>query len=147
MEEEFGIREPPQAVTRFGLPSMLRILPPKRKKTLTQIPELRRNSSFLKGSWETVWGCDVDDVDFVESPPEDEDLPLDSVLDQDRGFDEVAAAPTNGAPWSTDGEITPMLSSNFPSTPDPNVLRRDGDVESPRTSTSRHGSAELHASQ
>src|SRR5437588_301146 len=88
MEEEFGMREPPQAGTRFGgssewplsplsfpdriflfmcflalaLPSMLTILPPKRKKTLTQIPEPRRNSSLLKGSWETVWGCDVNDV-------------------------------------------------------------------------------------
>ena len=127
---------------------MLRILPPKRKKTLTQIPEPRRNSSFLKGSWETVWGCDVDDVDFVESPPEDEDPPLDSVPDQDSGLDEVVATPTNGAPWSTDGEITPMFSSNFPSTPDPNALRRDNhpDAGSLRTSTSRHGPAELHAS-
>jgi len=127
---------------------MLRILPPKRKKTLTQIPEPRRNSSFLKGSWETVWGCDVDDVDFVESPPKDEDPPLDSVPDQDSGLDEVVATPTNGAPWSTDGEITPMFSSNFPSTPDPNALRCDDhpDAESLRTSTSHHGPAELHAS-
>jgi len=126
---------------------MPRILPPKRKKTLTQIPEPRRNSSFLKGSWETVWGCDVDDVDFVESPPEDEDLSLDSVPEQDRGLDEVVATPTNGAPWSTDGEITPMFSSNFPSTPDPNALKCGGhpDAESLRTSTSRRGSAELHA--
>jgi len=127
---------------------MLRILPPKRKKTLTQIPEPRRNSSFLKGSWETVWGCDVDDVDFVESPPEGVDPPLDSVPDQDSGLDEVVATPTNGTPWSTDGEITPMFSSNFPSTPGPNALRCGGHpvVESLRTSTSRHRSAELYAS-
>ena len=171
MEEEFGMREPPQAGTRFGgssewplsplipwlkfsfhvclalgLPSMLRILPPKRKKTLTQIPEPHRNASYLKGSWETVWGCDVNDVDFVESPPEDLD-PLDSAPGQDSGLDEIIATPTNGAPWSTDGEITPMFSSNFPSTPNPDALRCEGhpDAESLRTSASRHGSAEFHA--
>ena len=126
---------------------MLRVLPQKRKKTLTQIPEPRRNSSFLKGSWETVWGCDANDVDFVESPPEDLD-PLESAPDQDGGLDEIIATPTNGAAWSTDGEITPMFPSNFPSTPDLNAPRyeRHTDTESLRTSTSCHSSSGLHAS-
>jgi hypothetical protein len=124
---------------------MLRILPPKRKKTLTQGPEPRRNSSFLKGSWETVWAYDVDDC--VESPPEDLYLPFDSDPDQDSRLDEVVATPTNGTSWSTDGEITPMF-SNFRSTSEPNALRHEGhpDVESLQTGTSRHGSTELHAS-
>jgi len=127
---------------------MLKILPPKRKKTLTQVPEPRRNPSFLKGSWETVWACDVDDMDFVESPPEDVGSPLGSVPDQDSGLDEVVTTPTNGTPWSTDGEITPMFSSNFPSAPDPTAMRHGDrpDAESLQMSPSRHGSAELHAS-
>lgn len=110
-----------------GLPSKLRILPPKRKRTVTQIPEPRRNPSFLKGSWETVWGCDVDDIDFVEHPLErDVDSPSNNVADdQDGWFDHAVATPTNVAPWSTDGEVTPRFFSNFPSTPDSDVWRED----------------------
>jgi len=83
---------------------------------------------------------------FVEPPlQEDVDSPLDSVTVQDSGRDEGVARPTNGTPWTTDGEITPMVSSNFPSTPDPNALRCENhlDAESLRTSTLR--SAELRA--
>ena len=93
-----------------GLSFGLRILPRKRK-TSTQIPEHRRNSPFLKGSWETAWGCDINDVGFVGPALEEDDSPLDSVPDQDSGLDEVVATPTNGAPsWVTDGEIALMLS-------------------------------------
>ena len=101
----------------LGLPSKLRarVLPPKCKKTTTQVPEPRHNPSFLKGTWETVWGCDVDDVGLVETPLEDIDSPLDSVPDQDNGLDEVPTTPTNGASCSKDDEITPILSSDFPS--------------------------------
>ena len=109
-----------------GFPSKLRILPLKRQKTPTQLPEPHRNSSFLKGSWETVWGCDLDDMDFVEPPLEgDVDSSSDSVPDQDSGHDQVVATPRNGDPWSTDGEITPMFSSNFPSTPGPNSWKHE----------------------
>jgi len=142
MEEEFGICELPQAVTRFGFPYRLRILPPKRQKTPTQLPEPHRDSSFLKGSWETVWGCDVDDMDFVEPPLDSEgdvDSSSDSVPYQDSGHDQVVATPRNGAPWSTDGEITPMFSSNFPSTPDANSWKHGchPNAEFPPTSNSR----------
>ncbi|KAI0299600.1 hypothetical protein BC826DRAFT_39580 [Russula brevipes] len=130
MEEEFGMREPPQTATHFGLPSGLKILPPKPKRSPTQLPEPRRNSSFLKGSWEMVWGCDEDGVDLVETPPEEDVYaPPDSVLDhvgQDSELDQDVATPTNGSPWSTDGEITPLFSSNFPSIPDPSDLRHVG---------------------
>ena len=70
---------------------------------------------------------------------EDVDSPLDRIPDQDSGLDEVVATPTNGASWTTDGEITPMFSSNFLSTPDSSALRCEGhpDPESLRTSTSR----------
>ena len=84
-------------------------------------------------------GRDADDVDFLEPLlEEDLDLHLDSVPDQDSRLNEVVATLTNGAPWTTGGEITP-------STPDPNALRCEGhlDVESLRTSNSR--SAELRA--
>jgi hypothetical protein len=170
MEEEFGMREPPHVAKRFGrssksapfsspapglifvspgLPSKLKILPPKRKKTITQIPEPRRNSSFLKGSWETVWVCDVDDVDFVEPPLEgDSDPPSGSVSDdQDNSFNHAVATPTRVAPWSMDGEVTPRFSSNFLTTPDSDAWRREGhpDTESLRTSFSRP--AEPHAPQ
>lgn len=131
-----------------GLPSKLTILPPKRKRTVTQIPEPRRNSSFLKGSWETVWGCDVDEVDFVEPPLDgDVDSPSDNVADdQHGGFDHAVATPTNVAPWSTDGEVTPRFFSKFPSTPDSDVWREDHSDEEPlRPSFS--SSAEPHAPQ
>ena len=159
--------EPPRAVMRFGwcckwllslLPPLLwsdilfvslgspsklraRLLPSKRKKTTTQVPEPRQNTSFLKGTWETVWGCDVDDVGLVQTPLEDIDSPLDSVSDQGNGLDEVATAtPANGAPYSKDEDITPILSSDFPSSSDPNAWRGEEghrDSKSLRTSTSR----------
>ena len=89
-----------------------------------------------------MWGCDVDDMGFVEPPLEnDVDSSLDSVPDQDSGHDQVVATHTNDAPWSTDWEITLMFSYNFPSTPDldPNSWKREGhpDAESLPTSSSR----------
>ena len=132
----------------LGTPSKLRarVIAPKRKKATTQVPEPRQNSSFLKGPWETVWGCDVDDVEIVETPLKDIDSPLDSVPDQDNGPEEVVTTPTNGAPCGKDKETTPILSSDFPSTSDPNAWRRkEGhqDVKSLRTGASR--CAELHS--
>ncbi|KAH9953981.1 hypothetical protein BC827DRAFT_1272996 [Russula dissimulans] len=133
MEEEFGICELPQPeTTRFGLPARLRILPPKRKRSSTQAPEPRRNSSFLTGSWETVWGCNIDgsDGNFVE-PPLEEDasasagshgVPGYGGQDNESDRDHDVSTPTHGAPWSTDGEITPRFSSTFPNTPNPSAL-------------------------
>jgi len=134
--------------TSLGLPSKLRarVLPPKRKKTTTQVPEPHHNSSFLKGTWETVWGCDVDDVGLVETPLEDIDSPLNSVPDQDNGLDEVPVTPTDDTPRSKDDEITPILSSDFPSKSDSNTwVREEGyrDIKTLRTSTSR--SAKPHS--
>jgi hypothetical protein len=155
LEEEFGMCEPPNASARFGvaslfsyhsysmsyplsigLPSKLRILPPKRKST-TQAPEPRRSLSFSKETWETVWSCDEDDVIMVESaesPLEGVDTPSGSFLfpdyhrEQDRELDQDVSTPTNGTPWSSesDGELTPLFSSNFPGTLNPNALRCDG---------------------
>ena len=133
----------------LGSPSKLRarLLPSKRKKTTTQVPEPRQNSSFLKGTWETVWGCDVDDVGLVETPLEDIDSPLDSVSDQGNGLDEVATTtPTNGAPYGKDEDITPILPSDFPSSSDPNAWKGEEghrDIKSHRTSTSRHAKLPL----
>jgi len=59
-------------------------------------------------------GRDADDVDFLEPLlEEDLDSHLDSVPDQDSRLNEVVATPTNGAPWTTGGEITPVFSSIF----------------------------------
>jgi hypothetical protein len=154
LEEEFGMREGPEASTRFGaatpfpltrtprsnylsigLPPKLRILPPKRKKSTTQAPEPRRSLSFSMGTWETVWSCDVDDVDLVEpveSPLEDLDSPPggspspDYRGDPDSELDQDVATPTNGNPWSSDGELTPLFSSNLPSALDSNPLGYEG---------------------
>ena len=40
-------------------------------------------------------------------------------------LDEDVATPTNGNSWTSDEELTPLFSSNFPSTQDPNALRRE----------------------
>ncbi|KAH9964985.1 hypothetical protein BC827DRAFT_904642 [Russula dissimulans] len=156
IEEEFGICELPQT-TRFGgkpiaapinflrsrshclflfpgLPARLRILPPKRRRSSAQAPEPRRNSSFLTGSWETVWGCDHIDSDgsFVEPPLEEDALasasdgvPGYGGQDNESDWDHDVSTPTlaHGAPWSTDGEITPPFSSTFPNTPNPSALK------------------------
>ncbi|KAH9986906.1 hypothetical protein BJV74DRAFT_796676 [Russula compacta] len=126
MEEEFGICDPPQAVFTVHAQNP----PSKTQESSTQAPEPRRNSSFLKGSWETVWGCDEEDVSLVESPP-DEDLDAfsDSVPEhgeKDSIPDQDVATPMNNTLWGTDGEITPQFSSNFPSTLDPDALRHEG---------------------
>jgi len=125
LEEEFGMREPPKATTRFGLPPKLRIIPPKRKQSTTQAPEPRRSSSFSKGPWETLWGCDLESL---ESPVEGIDFPSgifpDHHAEQGSEFDHDVSTPTNGAPsWSSNEELTPLLSSNFPS--NSNASRRE----------------------
>jgi hypothetical protein len=149
MEQEFGMREPPQAVTRFGrkadslvllshspsdgfssgLASRLRIVPQMRKRSYTQAPEPRRNSSFLKGPWEIMWGCDADEAYLVESSPDEEvDSPSDEVLGkgvQEYELDQNVATPTGDASWCAGGETTPTFSSNFPTQPDSEDLRCD----------------------
>ncbi|KAF8258560.1 hypothetical protein EI94DRAFT_1791020 [Lactarius quietus] len=117
MEEEFGMRTPPRAVGRFGIPSKLCILLPKRRHS-TQAPEQHR-CSFLSGSWETVWDCDAEGSYLVESPPnEDTGGHLEGVLCGGMHCDEPDSDPEAttpiGASWSTDGEATPLFSSNFP---------------------------------
>jgi hypothetical protein len=153
LEEEFGMREPPKTRTRFGavavfsshalsksllisyslsvaLPPKLRILPPKRKNTTTQAPEPRRGSSFSKGPWETLWDCDLE----AESPIE-EDFHLGSFPDyhaeQGSEPDEDVATPVNGTSWTSDEELTPLFSSNFPTrSTDTNASMREGYSES-----------------
>lgn len=80
----------------------------------------------------TLWDCEVDDVNLPrsESPVEDIGFPRgsfpdyhaseeqDSELDQDH-----VASPTDSTAWSSDEELTPLFSSNFPRTPHPNTLR------------------------
>ena len=89
-----------------------------RKRSPTQVSEPRRNSSLLKGSWETVWDCDAEEIYLVESPPdEDVDAPSDAVLgygEQESELDHSVATPTCDASWYGDGEATPLFSSNFP---------------------------------
>jgi hypothetical protein len=74
-------------------------------------------------------------VESFESPPEDVDSPSGSFIfsdyhrEQDSELDQDVVTPTNGTPWSSDGELTPMFSSNFPSTLDPKALRCEGPGE------------------
>ena len=109
-----------------ALPPKLRILPPKRKNTTTQAPEPRQGSSFSKGPWETLWDCDLE----AESPIE-EDFHLGSFPDyhaeQGSEPDEDVATPVNGTSWTSDEELTPLFSSNFPTrSTDPNASMREG---------------------
>jgi len=129
MEEEFGMRTPPRAAGRFGLPSKLWILPPKRRHS-TQAPEPRR-SSFLEGPWESMWDCDAEGSYFVEMPPdEDAGGHLDGVLggrvQGEERADREVITPIGGASWSADGEATPLFSSNFPRQPDHRDLWDEG---------------------
>jgi hypothetical protein len=127
LEEEFGICEPPKTTTRFGLPPKLRILPPKRKKSTTQVPVPRPSLSFLNGPCETLWACDEDGVDLIESveSPLEGSFP-DLHWEQDSELDQDLATPTNDNSWSSDGELTPQFFSNFPSTLEPDPLRHEG---------------------
>jgi hypothetical protein len=120
MEAEFGRCEPPQPVTRFGgcphvamlsqartpfttrfssgvlVPTTLRILPPKRRKhSCTQTPELRRNLSFLKRSWATVWDVGADEPCLLGSPSnEGVASPLDLALSDGKvELDRTGAVP------------------------------------------------------
>jgi hypothetical protein len=111
-----------------GLLSKLQI--PKLKKRTTQGP-VPRSLSFYKGPWVILWDCEVDDVNFPqsESPVEDVGFPRGSFPDchasgeQDSELDQDVATPTNCTGWSSDEELTPLFSSNFPRTPHPNTLR------------------------
>jgi len=110
-----------------GLLSKLKI--PKRKMSTTQAPELRRTPSFYEGSRVTLWDCDEDDVNFPQSPLEDVSFPprsspdYDAVGERDSELGQDVATPMNGTAWSSDEELTPLFSSNFPRTPHPNALR------------------------
>jgi len=111
-----------------GLLSKLQI--PKLKKRTTQGP-VPRSLSFYKGPWVILWDCEVDDVNFPqsESPVEDVGFPRGSFPDchasgeQDSELDQDVATPTNCTAWSSDEELTPLFSSNFPRTPHSNTLR------------------------
>ena len=79
---------------------------------------------MLAGSWETMWDCDAEGSYLVEMPPdEDASGHLDDVLGggvQPEGeeLDQEVTTPICGSSWSTDGEATPLFSSNFPRLPD-----------------------------
>jgi hypothetical protein len=80
----------------------------------------------------TLWGYDVDDdVNLPQSPLEDGDFHSGSFLDrhtrreQEREPDQNAATPTNDTAWSSDEELTPLFSSNFPTTPGTKALRQE----------------------
>jgi hypothetical protein len=76
----------------------------------------------------TLWDCEVDDVNLPHSPPEDVVFPPGSFPGyrasegQDSELDQDVATPTNDTAWSSDEELTPLFSSNFPRTPHPNAL-------------------------
>ncbi|KAH9968350.1 hypothetical protein BGW80DRAFT_1462029 [Lactifluus volemus] len=118
LEEELGMCEPPQAVNRFGLPSRLRIIPPKRKHSFTQAPEPRRKASFLKGPWEIVWDCDMDEAYRTESlPGEDVNFLSDEVLghgEQDCELDRSRDVGTPTGTGDANGETTPTFASHVP---------------------------------
>ena len=71
-----------------------------------------------------MWDCDVEGSYLVEMPPdEDASGHLDDVLGggvqpEGEGLDREATTPICGSSWSTDGEATPLFSSNFPRLPD-----------------------------
>ena len=111
-----------------GLPPKLRILPPRRKKSTTQAPVPRPSLSYLNGPCETLWACDEDGVTLIESveSPLEGSFP-DLLGDQDSELDhDDVATPTNGNPWSSDEELTPLFFSNFPNTLDPSALSCEG---------------------
>jgi len=76
-----------------------------------------------------LWDCEVDDVNLPQSPVGDIGFPPGSFPDyhaggeQDSELDQDVATPTNGTTWSSDEELTPLFSSNFPRTPHPDALR------------------------
>ncbi|KAI9441766.1 hypothetical protein H4582DRAFT_1934823 [Lactarius indigo] len=94
-----------------GIPSKLWILPPKRRHS-TQAPEPRR-SSFLTGSWETMWDCDAEGS-YLATGVQCEEL------------DREVTTPICDASWNTDEETTPLFSSNFPRQPDHRELWDEG---------------------
>ena len=71
-----------------------------------------------------MWDCDAEGSYLVEMPPdEDASGHLDDVLGggvQPEGeeLDQEVTTPICGSSWSTDGEATPLFSSNFPRLPD-----------------------------
>jgi hypothetical protein len=88
----------------------------------------RPSLSYLNGPCETLWACDEDGVtliESVESPLEGSFPDLHGDQDSELDHDDVAT-PTNGNPWSSDEELTPLFFSSFPSTLDPNALSHEG---------------------
>ena len=113
-----------------ALPPKLRILPPKRKNPTTQAPEPRRGSSFSKGPWETLWGCDLEAESPIEADFNLERFP-DYHAEQGSEPEEDVATPVNGTSWTSDEELTPLFSSNFPTrSTDSNASTREGYSES-----------------
>ena len=88
----------------------------------------RPSLSYLNGPCETLWACDEDGVTLIESveSPLEGSFP-DLLGDQDSELDhDDVATPTNGNPWSSDEELTPLFFSNFPNTLDPSALSCEG---------------------
>jgi hypothetical protein len=112
-----------------GLLSKLHV--PSRKKPTTKGPVPRLILSLSEQPWETLWDCGVDNVNLPQSqsPVEDVSFPPGSFPnchasgEQDCEMDQDVATPTNGTAWSSDEELTPLFSSNFPRIPHPNALR------------------------
>ncbi|KAI0262428.1 hypothetical protein BC834DRAFT_891211 [Gloeopeniophorella convolvens] len=107
---------------RPAIPSKLKIFPPKRKQSSTQAPEPRQRSSLLRGSWETLWDGDVEDIRQEQSPHDEipSHAPWDDSIDDsiepgsEPGKDILT--PTGNATWgNTDEEKTPLLPGSFAS--------------------------------
>lgn len=121
-----------------GLLSKLHI--PKRKKPTTHGLEPHQSPSFNGEIWSTLWDCGLDefDVNLSRSPPEDVGCPPGSFPDyhangeQDSELGQDVTTPTNGTACSSDEELTPLFSSNFPRTLRPNAL---GEEVSPMESS------------
>jgi hypothetical protein len=113
-----------------GLLSKLQIR--KRKEPTTQRPHRRPSFLNSKVFWVTLWDWEVDDVNLPHSPPEDVGFLPGGFPDyraseeQDSELDQDVATPTNDTAWSSDEELTPLFSSNFPRTPHPDALRGEG---------------------
>jgi hypothetical protein len=81
----------------------------------------RQDQSYVESRlFGRLWGCDVDDLNSIRSPPGDEDSPsrpqeiLQTILESlktSTGQDVVTLR--NDIPWSSDGELTPHFPSNI----------------------------------
>jgi hypothetical protein len=74
-----------------------------------------------------MWDCDAEGSYFVEMPPdEDAGGVLGGGVQDEELADREVTTPICGSSWSTDGEATPLFSSNFPRQPDRKDLWDEG---------------------